>query len=97
MRSDLWRFQAAALEELEKEGYAVPVCVTDVGQALPGFSMATLLLSHRPDSDVSVAHVSQVDGRKQAPAFLSLLRGENAEVEQRPCECSSNLYRPVII
>ena len=45
MRSDLWRFQAAALEELDKEGYAVPVCVTDVGQALPGFSIATLLLS----------------------------------------------------
>lgn len=45
MRSDLWRFQASALDALDKEGYDVPVCVTDVGQALPGFSIATLLLS----------------------------------------------------
>ena len=47
MRSDLWRFQAAALEALEADGVppACPVAVTDLGQALPGFSLATLGLA----------------------------------------------------
>ena len=46
VRSELWRFQAAALEALEAAGVDdVPIAVTDIGQALPGFSLATTALA----------------------------------------------------